>query len=275
MIEAPSLFIALIAGTFSFLSPCVLPLVPAYIGYLSGASLPAARAGSSGPGAGSRVAAGNAATSAATVANPHARWVVMAHALLFVLGLTLVFVVVIGGMAGAFSYLLREQKVLLQKVMGVLLVVFGLHMVGIINIPFLNYTRRMDLRPATNLGYLRSFLIGAGFGIGWTPCIGPTLGAIFTLAVNGQESQAFLPALAYSMGLGIPFLLTALALGRVSAGLKRLTRKSFSLKLGNWSVIKSVDLISLLSGILLIIMGVLVFTNSLAILTSLAPNFGI
>ncbi len=260
--EAPSLFIALFAGLVSFLSPCVLPLVPAYIGYMSGSALATARGG---------------ALAGGTVAMPStsARWIVLLHALLFVIGLTIVFVVVIGGLAGAFSYLLKGNIRLIQRVMGVMLVIFGLHMVGAINIPFLNYTRRLELRPTSNFGYLRSFLIGAGFGIGWTPCVGPTLGAIFTLSLNGQQSQAFLPALAYSLGLGIPFLLTAMAMGRVSAGLKKLTRRSYSLKLGGWPLIDDVNVISLVSGLLLIIMGVLVFTNALTLLNALAPNFGI
>lgn len=271
MVEAPSLLIALLAGIVSFLSPCVLPLVPAYIGYMSGSALGVARGGV----AGGNMAAATARTGAAGWPAISARWIVMLHALLFVLGLTVVFVVVIGGLAGTFSYLLREKKLILQQVMGVLLVVFGLHTVGLINIPFLNYTRRLDIRPAENLGYLRSFLIGAGFAIGWTPCVGPTLGAIFTLALNDQEGQAFLPALVYSAGLGIPFLLTAMAMGRISAGLKRLTRRTYSLRIGRWSPVDRVDVISLASGLLLVVMGLLVFTNSLTILTTIAPNFGI
>lgn len=280
--EAPSLLIALVAGLVSFLSPCVLPLVPAYIGYMSGSALASARGTSAvgvgaGAGAGTVGAVGAVGTSgsAVTMPNAAARWVVMLHALAFVIGLTIVFVVVIGGLAGTFSFLLREKKLILQQVMGVVLVVFGLHTVGLINLPFLNYTRRLDIRPSGNLGYMRSFLVGAGFGIGWTPCVGPTLGAIFTLALNGQESQAFLPALAYSLGLGLPFLLTALALGRVSAVLKRLTRRSYSLRLGRWTLIDRVNVISLVSGILLIMMGLLVFTNSLTILTAIAPYWGV
>lgn len=261
--EVPSLLIALFAGVVSFLSPCVLPLVPAYIGYMSGSALSAARG--SGPSQGG----------AATMSSSLARWVVLAHALLFVIGLSIVFVVVIGGLAGTFSYLLKEKKLILQQVMGVLLVVFGLHAIGVINIPFLNYTRRLDYRPAGNLGYLRSLLIGVGFGIGWTPCVGPTLGAIFTLALNGRESEAFMPALAYSLGLGIPFLVAAMAMGRISAGLKRLTRRSYSLQVGDKTIIDRVNVVSLVSGLLLIMMGVLVFTNSLTILTAIAPYWGI
>ncbi|HEX9987905.1 MAG TPA: cytochrome c biogenesis protein CcdA [Chloroflexia bacterium] len=250
--EAPSLFIALIAGLVSFLSPCVLPLVPAYIGYMGGSTVMSARAA---------VAGGN--TTASTAA---ARWTALSHALIFVLGFTIVFVVIIGGLAGAFSIVLKQNIRILQWIMGVLLIVFGLHMIGAINIPFLNYTRRLELRPASNLGYLRSFLIGMGFGIGWTPCIGPTLGIIFTLAINGQEGQAFLPAIAYSMGLGIPFILTALAMGQISAFLKKLTRRTYSLRIGNFTLIDEVNVVSLISGILLIAMGLLVITNSIAIL---------
>lgn len=266
--EAPSLFIALLAGLFSFLSPCVLPLVPAYIGYMSGSALAVARGNTNSAQAGGT-------TATATMSTVSARWAVMGHALLFVAGLTLVFVVVIGGMAGAFSYLLKGNIKILQQIMGVMLLVFGLHMIGAINIPFLNYTRRMELRPPSNMGYLRSFLIGLGFGIGWTPCVGPTLGAILTLSINGRTDQAFLPALAYSLGLGIPFLLTALAMGRVSSWLKKITRRSYTFKIGSWTAIDQVNIISLLSGLLLIMMGVLIFTNALTLLTALVPNFGI
>ncbi len=270
--EAPSLFLALVAGLVSFLSPCVLPLVPAYIGYMSGSTLAAARGGA---GLQTSTAGAGAGAGGTTMSSSAARWIVMLHALLFVIGLTIVFVVVIGGLAGTFSFLLREKKSLLQHIMGVLLILFGLHTIGVINIPFLNYTRRLDVRPSGNLGYLRSLLIGMGFGIGWTPCVGPTLGAIFTLALNGKESQAFMPALAYSVGLGIPFLLTAMAMGRVSAGLKRITRRSYSLRLGGYTLIDQVNVVSLVSGALLVMMGLLVFTNALTLLNAVFPSFGV
>lgn len=195
-----------------------------------------------------------------------ARGAVLLHALAFVVGFTIVFVVVIGGLAGALSSLLRENKREVQYVMGALMVFFGLHMIGLFNLNFLNYTRRMDVRPVSSLGYLRSFLIGLGFGIGWTPCIGPVLSSIFTLSLTGQEGQAFPLFLAYSLGLGIPFIATALAMGQVSGALKKLTRRSFSFKLGNFTILHEVNLVSFVSGALLIFMGVLIFTNSLALL---------
>ncbi|HUP27371.1 MAG TPA: cytochrome c biogenesis CcdA family protein [Chloroflexia bacterium] len=260
--EAPSLFVALLAGLISFLSPCVLPLVPAYIGYLSGPAVAGARAASASGGT-------------ATMSTAGARWVALSHALAFVLGFTLVFVVVIGGMAGVLSEVLQSNKVILQRIMGLLLIVFGIHTLGLIRISFLDYTRRLDVRPKGDTNYAKSFLIGMGFGFGWTPCVGPTLGLIFTLAVNGQQAEAFLPGLAYSIGLGIPFLLTALAMGSISSALKKLTRRTYSLRLGSWQVIDQVNIISIVSGLLLIIMGLLIFSNALTLLTGIAPNFGI
>lgn len=258
--ETPSLFIALAAGLLSFLSPCVLPLVPAYIGYLSGPAVAGARAASASGGT-------------ATMSTATARWVALSHALVFVLGFTLVFVVVIGGMAGVLSEVLQRNKTILQQIMGILLIIFGIHTLGLIRISFLDYTRRLDVRPTGNVSHLKSFLIGIGFGFGWTPCVGPTLGLIFTLAVNGQQAEAFLPGLSYSLGLGIPFMLTALAMGSISSALKRLTRRTYSLQLGSWKVMDQVNIISIISGILLIVMGLLVATNSLAILAGFGAAF--
>ena len=276
-----NLGLAFFAGLVSFLSPCVFPLVPAYIGYLSGSAVKVARGlpatsgatmwpAPAGPNAPLATRPASAPPTDTNMSSRLARLIVMLHALAFVAGLTFVFVVVIGGLAGGLSDHKRE----IQYVMGALLVVFGFHMLGIINIPFLNYTRRLDVRPATNLGYIRSFLIGAGFGLGWTPCIGPTLTLMFNLVYNGGQAQAFPLFLAYSIGLGLPFLIAAAALGQVSSGLKKLTRRSFSLKVGNFAIIKQVDTMSLITATLLIIMGVLVFTNSLTILTTLAPSIG-
>jgi cytochrome c-type biogenesis protein len=196
-----------------------------------------------------------------------ARWAVMLHALLFVIGLIFVLVVVVGGLAGAFSFFLREHRRTMQYIFGALLIVFGLHMMGAINIPFLNYTRRLELRPAENLGYLRSLLIGMAFGIGWTPCIGPVLTGIFGLSSSGEQGQAFVLFLAYGLGLGLPFLVAAAAMGRISGWLKKITRRSLTIKIGGWTVLRQVNLVSLISGLLLVFMGGLIFTNWLTILT--------
>lgn len=330
-VNAFNILVAFAAGIVSFFSPCVLPLVPAYIGYLSG---PAVMQAGSGAGAKSRSRVGVAASpvmraapagvgsavpgavaadvggapgttvksvaagtmdaprratagraparraggaEAAAMSAGTARRIVMTHALLFVLGFSFVFVVIIGQLAGVLSEVLFENRDPIRYVMGVMLVVFGLHMLGVINIPFLNYTRRLEVKPAANLGYARSLLIGFGFGAGWTPCIGPTLGLIMTMAVSvqGGEAQAFPLFLAYSLGMGVPFLLAALAMGKVSSGLKKLSRRMYSLKIGGWTVIDQVNIVSLVGGAMLILMGILIFTNSLVLLNRLAPNFGI
>jgi cytochrome c-type biogenesis protein len=259
--QAPTLYLAFFAGLLSFLSPCVLPLVPAYLGYLSGTAVITARTGVSAEGT-------------AAMSRNSARWTVMTHALVFVLGFTFVFVVIIGGLAGALSTVLRDNKETIEKILGVLLVIFGLQMMGLINISFLNYTRRLgdQMRPQGNVSYFRSLLIGMGFAAGWTPCIGPTLGLIFTMGLNGQQWQALLPALAYSLGLGIPFMLAALALGQISTGIKRLTRRMYSFKLGNWTLIDQVNIVSLVSGVLIVLMGLLVLTGSLTVLNQWFPT---
>ena len=127
----------------------------------------------------------------------------------------------------------------------------------------------------SNLGYFRSFLIGLGFAIGWTPCVGPTLGLMFTLVLKNKQADAFPLFLAYSLGLGIPFLLAGFAMGQVSSALKKLTRRTYSLDLGSWKLVDRVDIVSLVGGLLLVVVGVLVFTNALTILNQYFPSFGI
>jgi cytochrome c-type biogenesis protein len=257
--EPPSLFVAFAAGLLSFLSPCVFPLVPAYIGYLSGSVVVSARSGAT--------SGGTVAISTAT-----ARWIAITHSLAFVLGFTVIFVVVFGSLAGALSELLRAHRAIIQQIMGIIVIIFGLNTIGIIRLQFLDYTRRLELHPSRNLGYARSFLIGTAFAIGWTPCIGYWLGIIISLAMNGQPDRAFLPFLAYSIGLGIPFLVAGMAMGQISSGLKRLTRRMYSFKLGNWTVIDQVNIVSLVSGIILIVMGLLIATNSMAFLAQFGPT---
>ncbi len=258
--EAPSLFVAFAAGLLSFLSPCVLPLIPAYIGYLGGSVVTDARRGGA---------------AAATVSTANVRWIALLHSLMFVLGFTFIFVVVVGSLAGAVSELFRANRSLLQWVMGLVLIVFGLNAMGVIKIPFLDYTRRLDIRPASNLGYLRSFLIGIGFAIGWTPCISYWLGILITLALNGEPDKAFVPFLAYSIGLGIPFLVAGLAMGQIAGWLKKVTRKMYTVKVGNWKVVDHVNIVSLVSGVFLVLMGILIVTNSMAFLAQFGPAIDI
>lgn len=178
------LFVAFAAGLLSFLSPCVLPLVPSYIGFLTGMSLPEMSG---------------------------RRRVALAHALLFVLGFSLVFVL-LGASATALGRALNYYQVWLQRIGGVLIIGFGLVCLGVIKVGFLSQERRVQVEQKP-VGYLGSALVGMAFGAGWTPCIGPVLGAILGLAATAQDlSRGMLLLAAYSAGLAVPFLVAALAL---------------------------------------------------------------
>ncbi len=238
--DAPdiSVWLALIAGMLSFLSPCVLPLAPAYIGYLSG----------------------TVATTPQGIAVSDRR-VTFLHALSFVLGFSAVFVI-LGASVGLIGYLLYGIMPTVQKIGGVLLVIFGLHYMGVLRLSFLDQERRIAYQGDPRLGYLSSLLVGVFFGAGWTPCIGVTLSGILMLAGNAATvgRGAFLLAV-YSAGLGIPFLAMGLALERVSGWLKQINRRK--------------RLISIISGLFLIAMGIIVYTNTIGRINAwFFQNFG-
>ncbi|GAB4579431.1 MAG: cytochrome c biogenesis protein CcdA [Anaerolineales bacterium] len=186
--------LAFLAGLASFLSPCVFALVPAYIGYLSGRSLAMAGGGT----------------------QQSNRWITFSHGLAFVVGFSVVFVllgVAVSGIGG----ILYSMRDWLTKIGGVIVVVFGLHMLGIIHIPFLEYDLRPQNSPDRSQGYLSSALMGVFFSAGWSPCVGPVLGAILTLALNGGSvSQGATLLTAYSAGLAIPFLAASLGVDWVT-----------------------------------------------------------
>jgi len=227
-----SLLLALAAGTLSFAAPCVLPLVPAYLGYLSGQV----------------VRREDEAVS---------RWTTFSHGLFFVLGFSAIFVG-LGAAASGVGRLLYDYRPLLMKLGGVVIVVFGLHTLGFVKIPWLYYDTRRHYQPRPELGYLSSALMGVFFGAGWSPCVGATLGAILTLALNEATLlRGALLLFVYSMGLGIPFLLMALGVGQASDLLRRRSR-----------VMRAV---SIVSGLFLVVLGALVFTNSLGRLAQWGP----
>lgn len=224
-----SWFLALGAGVLSFVSPCVLPLVPAYVGYLSGATV----------------------TPQGAVA--HDRRATTLHALSFVLGFATVFTL-LGASVGLVGYLLYDWLPLIQKGGGVILVLFGLHTMRLLNIPWLNYEKRLNWQANPEWGYASSFFVGSIFAAGWTPCVGLILSGILLLASASQTvGQGAALLFVYSLGLGIPFLLTGLALNRMSGLLRRLNRRQ--------------NVISIFSGLFLIGMGVLVYTNFLSIMS--------
>ena len=186
--------IAFLGGLASFLSPCVFALVPAYIGYLSGKSV-------GGPG--------------------ESRLTTLAHGMAFVAGFSTVFIL-LGLGASALGNLLFDLRPYLTKVGGIVVVIFGLHMVGLIRIPFMQYDIRRQTAPDRKFGYLSSALLGVFFSAGWSPCVGPILGTILTLSLStGSLSQGFWLLVAYSSGLAIPFLIAATQISLVTAVLKR------------------------------------------------------
>src|SRR5579863_171278 len=182
-----SIPIAFVAGLVSFLSPCVLPLVPGYISMLSGASMEQLRAGADAALAGR----------------------IFRNSIAFVAGLSAVFVGE-GGFANSLGKLLKTHQATFSIVAGIIIIVFGLHMTGLVKIPLLYREARMDA-GAPKRGLAGAFFLGLAFALGWTPCIGPILGAILAVAATRQTlAQGMFLLAIYSAGLAIPFLITSL-----------------------------------------------------------------
>jgi cytochrome c-type biogenesis protein len=232
MVESVSLLVAFSAGVLSFLSPCVLPLVPSYVTFITGVSLD---------------------ESERRLSRSDVRRTAIVHSLLFIAGFSLVFVV-LGASATAVGQFFREHQAAIRKVGGVLVVLLGLHMLGALQIPFLNLEKRVHLRDKP-VGYLGTALVGVAFATGWTPCIGPILGAILTLAATAERVRTGVLLLAvYALGLGLPFFLASLG------------TSTFLTLFGRFK--RFLRPVSLVSGALLVCVGVLIFTNYLAILST-------
>ncbi len=231
-----SIGIAFIAGLASFLSPCVFSLVPAYIGYLGGRS------------------------AASAVGGGQNRWLTLSHGIAFVLGFSIVFVLL--GVAASFlGGALYQVSGWLSKIGGIVVVIFGIHMIGIIRIPFLEYDLRPQSTPDRRWGYLSSALMGVFFSAGWSPCVGPVLGAILTLALNGGSVGTGVRLLsAYSAGLAIPFLVAATQIGLVTSVIRRYGKVMRYVEIG--------------MGVLLIVVGVMLFLGRFETIASLGSFFG-
>jgi cytochrome c-type biogenesis protein len=258
--------LAFAAGLLSFLSPCVLPLVPAYLAHLTG--------------------------TAAESDQRDQRRETVTHALTFVLGFTLVFTFVGAsvGLIGAVvsddaSYAVRDQLPLLGKIAGVFLIVLGLNLVGVIKIPFLYRTYAFETSPRPvpaaagaggagtitmgggrapmpGIAYAKSLGVGAAFAVGWTPCIGPVLGTILTLSAQSADvARGGYLLLVYSLGLGVPFVVTALAVAPITGYLRR----------NRWMM----PLVEVAMGVLIIVVGVLMFTDDLTIFNRYFDFFGL
>lgn len=199
--------VALLAGLVSFASPCVLPLVPGYVGYVGGlAAVNAGSAGGSGAtGAGAGAVAGGTTTAPARAPG---RGRVVTGVALFVLGFTSVFVALMAAAGAVGSYLVRYEDVLV-RVLGLVVIAMGVAFLG--GIGFLQRERRLHISPRA--GLWGAPLLGVVFGLGWTPCLGPTLAAVQTLALNeASAGRGVVLGIAYCIGLGVPFLLVALGL---------------------------------------------------------------
>ncbi|EAP80817.1 cytochrome c-type biogenesis protein CcdA [Sulfitobacter sp. NAS-14.1] len=193
----PAILIALTAGIISFLSPCVLPIVPPYLAYMSGVTL-------------------NDMSSVAA-----ARRKAVIAALFFVMGLSTVFLI-LGFTASVFGAFFLQNQVLFARMSGIVVIIFGLHFLGVFRIPFLDQEARLDAgdKGGTSFG---AYILGLAFAFGWTPCIGPQLGAILSLAASeASVTRGTLLLGVYAAGLGIPFLLAAMFITRATQVMNRI-----------------------------------------------------
>ena len=221
-----SFILAFAAGLLSFLSPCVLPLVPAYISYLTG-------------------------TSVSEINNQKKKLFAVYKALGFVLGFSIIFVIMGASVTSLGKIFLTHQQIF-RKISGALIFIFGLHTTGLLKIKFLYRELRMFHFSGSRKSY-SSILMGMAFAGGWTPCVGPILGSILLYASNlGTVDKGIFLLIVYSLGLAIPFILTAYAVDNFSSTLVKYK--------------KHLSTISIISGILMMIMGVLIFTNKLGFL---------
>jgi len=217
------LFIAFGAGLISFLSPCVLPLIPGYISYISGSSL-------------------NEMIEKKNIN--------LIPIILFTVGFSIVFII-FGAASTYLGQLLLQNSFELRIVAGMIIIIFSLHIIGIINLRFLNYEKRIQAN--TNQNIFSPVIVGAAFGFGWTPCIGPILGSILALAATEESiNKGIILLFFYSLGLAIPFILSGYLI------------KKFLVFSKNFK--KNINKISKIGGIILLITGLLIITNQLQVL---------
>ena len=217
------LFVAFGAGLISFLSPCVLPLIPGYISYISGNSL------------------------SELIEKKNVN---LAPIILFTLGFSIIFII-FGAASTFLGQVLLQNSYELRIAAGLLIVILSLHIIGIINIKFLNYEKRIETK--TNTNFYSPILIGMAFAFGWTPCIGPILGSILVLAATEENiNKGILLLISYSLGLALPFILSGYLIQKFL-----IFSKNFK---------KNINLISKIGGITLLITGILILTDQLQVI---------
>ena len=223
--------ISFTAGLLSFLSPCVLPLIPSYVSFITGLSLEDVG---------------------------RSRRITLIHSLLFIAGFTLVFLA-LGATATMLGQALLRQRDWVGRIGGVLVIVLGLYLLGVFNIGALGRERRVHIANKP-LGYLGTLLVGMAFAAGWTPCIGPILGGVLTFTASSADlNRGLVLLLAYSLGLAVPFLLAALMIDRFMELFQRYKGALM------W--------MSRISGVLLIIVGLLMITGSMTVLSAYLQRF--
>lgn len=226
------------AGIISFVSPCVMPLIPAYLGYITGVSAEELRAGEG------------------------LRGRVLLNSLAFVLGLSIIFTL-LGATASALGLLFLDYRDWLTRAAGLVIIVFGLNLLGVFRLQALWQQRGVDITRFQGRGALGALFMGGAFAIGWTPCVGLVLGSIYALAAQSATvGRGMLLLFTYSLGLGLPFVLAGLGLG----GFERFFRRVRS-RLG---------VLEMASGTVLVALGLLIFTNRFLYLTAwLIQRFGL
>ena len=216
----PELLIAFSAGLISFLSPCVLPLIPGYISYVSGSSF-------------------NELIEKKNIN--------LIPIILFTVGFSIVFII-FGAASTFLGQLLLQNSFELRIAAGVIIIIFSLHIIGVINLKFLNYEKRIQTNNNKNI--YSPIVIGAAFGFGWTPCIGPILGSILALAATEESiNKGIILLLFYSLGLALPFILSGYLIQKFL-----IFSKNFK---------KNINLVSKIGGLILLITGILILTNQL------------
>ena len=228
MTTSVSIWLAFGAGVLSFISPCTLPLFPSYLGYISGVSF-------------------HNLSSNPSLITRGVRWRAFSHALFFALGLSFLFIV-LGWGATTFGHVLVQYRTTVRLVGGGIVMVMGLFMAGVIKSEWLLRERRVQLPASKPLGYLGSTLVGVAFAAGWTPCIGPILASVLAMTMTNPTVGSWY-MVAYAVGFSVPFLVLAFTLASIRP------------------LLKYTEIISKIGGWLLVVMGLLLVTNKMVLIT--------